>query len=225
MRALALAALLCATAFAEGSNYRQKAQEAVSRLDVQRALPEDSTVTDAPKSHGAEMSGSDFEIDGVAPPLSMVWDKFKWVALAAIGVAIAGFLANRFLERVRDAQPVAPSVPPASSDADASPISESQLLSEADRYSGEGRYRDAMHCVLLAAMAHVARRFRDGPRDSATSWELLRSAELKPFERNALRDLVMRTDRAWFGEHASNVEDYQGARRCLQTFLADGEMA
>ena len=60
---------------------------------------------------------------------------------------------------------------------------------------------------------------RDGAPASATSHEVLRAAPLKPSESAALRDLITRTDRAWFGEYPSDANDYAGARRCFETFL------
>ncbi len=224
MRALAIAAMVCAFASADTFSYRQKAQDAVNRLDVQRSLPEDSNTADPPKSHATGISGGRPESDSEAPPLGIVWDKLKWVALAAVVLAMGGFVASQIAESRRFAVPVSASVPSARA-AQKAPLPAEQLLAEADACAAQGRYRDAMHFVLLAGIAHVTRRFRDGAPDSATSWELLRAAELKPLERTALRDLMTRTDRAWFGEYASGLEDYRGARQCLQIFLAGGETA
>lgn len=222
--ALAFAFVLAPAFAADTSDYRKTAHDAATNLDVQQSLPEDSTLTDAPKSNPMGIPGSDVE-SGDLPSLAAVWDQLKWVALALVVAGILGFLASQIAESRRLTLPVPVSLPAASSVEDKAPPTAEQLLSEADACAAQGRYRDAMHCVLLAAMAHVARRFRDDAPDSATSREILRAAQLKPVESAALRDLVTRTDRAWFGEYPSDANDYAGARHCFQSFLSGGETA
>jgi hypothetical protein len=223
MRLLALFALACALAPAGTSAYRKAAHDAAANLDVQQSLPDDSTQTNAPQSHGPEMPGPDTESAGSLPSLSAIWDQFKWVALALVIAGLLAFLASQIAESRHLAPPIPTSTvnPPAP----AAPVTAGQLLAEADAFAAQGRYRDAMHCVLLAAMAHVARRFRDGAPDSATSREILRAAQLEPSERAALRDLVIRTDRAWFGEYSSDANDYAATRHCFQAFLSGGQPA
>jgi hypothetical protein len=217
MRLLSLFILACSLAPADTSVYRKAAHDAATNLDVQQSLPDDSTLTDAPKSHGSEFPGPDAESTGNAPSLSAVWDQLKWVALGLVVAGLLAFLASQIAESRRIAPPV-----PASAmcqPAAARPPTAEQLLTEADAFAAQGRYRDAMHSVVLAAMAHVARRFRDGAPESATSREMLGAADLEPSESAALRDLVTRTDRAWFGEYPSDADDYAAARRCFETFL------
>lgn len=223
MKFLALLVLVCALAPADTSAYRKAAHEAAANLDVQQSLPDDSTLTDAPKSHGSEMPGSGGESAGSVPSLSAIWDRFKWVALALVVAGIIAFLASRIAESRHLAPPIPASAvsPPAPT----TPATAEQLLAQADAFAGQGRYPDAMHCVLLAAMFHVARRFRDGAPDSATSREMLRAAQLEPVESAALRDLVTRTDRAWFGDYPSDANDYAAARHCFQAFLSGGQLA
>jgi hypothetical protein len=206
-------------------DYRKTAQNAASNLDVQQSLPEDSTLTDPAKSHPMDMSGGEVESSGYLPSLGAIWGQLKWVALALVAAGILGFIASQIAESRQRDRPI-----PAAAAAEApappnAPLSADRLLAEADACAAQGRYRDAVHYVLLAAMAHVARRFRDGAPDSATSRELLRAAELQPQERTALRDLVSRADRAWFGFHPSGPDDYTGARHCLETFLSGGGLA
>jgi hypothetical protein len=165
------------------------------------------------------------ESGGAVPSLGAVWNQLKWVALALIVASILGFFASRIVEMRRFARPVPGSLPAVNLAPDKAPPTAEQLLADADACAAQGRYRHAMHCVLLAAMTHVARRFRDGAPDSATSREMLSTAQLKPFESAALRDLLTRTDRAWFGEYPSDANDYAGARHCFQSFLSGGETA
>lgn len=222
MRAAALLLLFGTLCAGQSFDYRKAARDAVNNLDVQQSLPNDSTVADEAKEHpqGVEYST---ESGSEAPGLAAVWGQLKWVVLGLLAVAILGFVASQFTERRDFARPA--SAAPSTVVQERAPPSMEQLLAEADACAGEGRYRDAMHYVLLAAMARVGARLRDGAPDSATSWELLRATELRPSERMALRDLLTRTDRTWFGEYVSGVEEYEGARHCFHEFLTAGEAA
>jgi hypothetical protein len=206
-------------------DYRKSAQNAASNLDVQQSLPEDSTLTDPAKSHPMDGPGGEIESSGSLPSLGAIWDQLKWVALALVVAGILGFIASQIAESRRRERPIPAAAAPEAPAAKDAPWSADRLLAEADACAAQGRYRDAVHYVLLAALAHVARRFRDGAPDSATSRELLRTAELQPQERTALRDLVSRADRAWFGFHPSGAGDYAGARHCLDSFLSGGGVA
>jgi Domain of unknown function (DUF4129) len=222
--ALALAVVLAPAVAADGFDYRKTARNAATNLDVQQSLPEDSTQTDAPKSNPTNLPGPDTE-SGDVPSLTVVWDQLKWVALAFVAAGILVFLASRIAESRRATPPISASLPASNPARGKAPPSAEQLLAEADACAAQGRYRDAMHCVLLAAMTHIGRRFRDGAPESATSREMIRAAQLNPAESSALRDLVTCTDRAWFGEYPSDAGDYAGARHCFQSFLSGGETA
>ncbi len=227
-RAVAALAIACAFApvlAADASSYRKAAHDVGNNLGVQQSLPEDSTLTDAPKSHPMDGSRSDVESGGGVPSLSLIWDQLKWVVLALVVAGVLGFLASHIAETRRLARSVPASLPAAGPEPGRASLTAEQLLAEADAFAGQGRYRDAMHSVLLAAMLHLARRFHDGAPDSATSREMLRAAQLEPSETAALRDLVTRADRAWFGEYPSDANDYAGARHCFESFLSGGEPA
>lgn len=220
---LALLGMTCALATsmaAQAFDYRKAAQDAARELEVQQSLPNDSGAADPAKS-GKTMSGSTRGLGGDAPGAAAILAQLKWPVIGGLAV-LAGFLiASQIRDRRANARltPLAVGAAPEVEPARVASSAE-QWLAEAETHAAAGRFRDAMHCVTLAAMGHVARRFRAGAPDSATSWELWRAAELKDVERSALRDLLMRTDRAWFGEHASGADDYEAARRCFQSFLA-----
>jgi hypothetical protein len=79
-----------------------------------------------------------------------------------------------------------------------------------------------MHQVWLAAVATLAPRLDERAPDSLTSWELLRAVNLQAGERQALRNVVTRVDRAWFGKQPAGLADYQAVRGSYQTFAAAG---
>jgi len=220
---LALLGLMCALATAiaaQAFDYRKTAQDAARELEVQQSLPNDSGVADPAKS-GKQLTGGGRGLGGEIPGAGAILAQLKWPIIGGLAVLAAFLIASQIRDRRANARlaPLTAGTAPAVDIARVA-VSPEQWLAEAEAHASVGRFRDAMHCVTLAAMGHVARRFRAGAPDSATSWELLRAAELKDFERTALRDLLMRTDRAWFGEYASGVDDYEAARRCFQSFLA-----
>lgn len=223
MRILALLGMVCALTSAmaaQAFDYRKAAQNAARELEVQQSLPNDSGVADPAKS-GKQLSWGSRGLGGEVPGAGAILAQLKWPAIGGLAV-LAGFLiASQIRDRRANAR-LAPFTPGAAAEAETARVTASpeQWLAEAEGHAAAGRFRDAMHCVTLAAMGHLARRFRAGAPDSATSWELWRAAELKDAERSALRDLLTRTDRAWFGEHASGADDYQAVRRCFQSFLA-----
>src|SRR5215471_11996741 len=61
------------------------------------------------------------------------------------------------------------------------------------------------------------------PADPLTSWELLRGAPLARPQFQALRDLVLRVERAWFGQRPAVLEDYREVRANFDQFAAGAE--
>lgn len=85
-------------------------------------------------------------------------------------------------------------------------------LSEADELAAAGRYTEAVHALLVRALAALgARRGRAFP-DSATSREILASARLAPGQRVPLGVLVAPVERAVFGGVALSSEDWERCR-------------
>jgi hypothetical protein len=100
-----------------------------------------------------------------------------------------------------------------------------ELLARADRLAAAGRYAEAMHCVLLAATAMLGRGQSQKSSDSLTSWELLRAATLAPTQLHALRDVVLRVERTWFGKRPAALDDYQQVRGSFHVFASAPETA
>ena len=105
-------------------------------------------------------------------------------------------------------------------DVDLPPDDPRALLARAEELAAAGRYAEAMHCVLLAAMAMIGGGQPRKSADSLTSWELLRAAALTPPQLQALRDLVFRVERAWFGHRPAGLDDYRQVRGMFEAFSA-----
>lgn len=210
---------LCVTAAARDPAEIRSALSTVTRdLQVQSRLPADSASTEAPpdRSSDAWSLGSDktFSIPGSAAVFGML----SWViiTIAAIGVlaAIASVFREPLEARLRPAVsgrvPLPDEPPP--------PADPRDLLAHADQLAAAGQYAEAMHSVLLAATTVLGRGKPRHSADSLTSWELLREAALPPPQLDALRDLVIQAERAWFGQRPAGPENYRNVRSRYDVF-------
>lgn len=95
-------------------------------------------------------------------------------------------------------------------------------LGAADELAAQGRYVEAMHVLLLQALAEIRVRLNEQFADSLTSREILRSKQLSDELRHPLRDVIGRVEWSYFGEHPAEQNDYLACRssfaalaRCL----------
>ena len=95
-------------------------------------------------------------------------------------------------------------------------------LGAADELAAQGRYVEAMHVLLLQALAEIRVRLNEQFADSLTSREILRNKQLSDDLRHPLRDVVGRVEWSYFGEHPAERNDYLACRssfaalaRCL----------
>jgi hypothetical protein len=80
---------------------------------------------------------------------------------------------------------------------------------DATRLAAEGRYAEAVHALLLAAIRHFAERARMTVQPSRTSRELVRSLPLAPDAREAFAELVRTVELSLFGGAPVAAEDYE----------------
>lgn len=85
-------------------------------------------------------------------------------------------------------------------------------LGAADELAAQGRYVEAMHVLLLQALAEIRVRLNEQFADSLTSREILRSKHLPDEFRHPLRDVVSRVEWSYFGEHPAEQNDYLACR-------------
>ena len=86
------------------------------------------------------------------------------------------------------------------------------VLAAADELARQGRYRDAMHILLLRSLAELRAALDEPFADSLTSREILRSTRLPKTAREPLRDVVGRVEWTYFGERPAEREDYEACR-------------
>ena len=86
------------------------------------------------------------------------------------------------------------------------------VLRAADELAAEGRFVDAMHELLLQALADIRQRLDEQFANSLTSREILRSTRLSEAGRALLRDIVDRVEWTYFGERPATLPDYVACR-------------
>ena len=85
-------------------------------------------------------------------------------------------------------------------------------LGAADELAARGHFVEAMHVLLLQALAEIRRRLDEQFADSMTSREILRSKYLSDDLRGPLREVVNRVEWSYFGDHPAEKGDYLACR-------------
>jgi hypothetical protein len=225
-RRLALAALLLAglalSAGAAGAQpaavpsaeVRARAQAALADPRFQHKLPSRDEARDPgrPPRTGGEPAaipeGADVAPDVSVPALGIgaaLGKVIFVVLLVVVGVLLVGWITRELLARRRGDRKAGP-------EAEASPASAAErvlVFDDASRLAAEGRYAEAVHALLLAAIRHFAERSRTAVQPSRTSRELVRLLPLGPEAREAFAELVRTVELSLFGGGAVGAEDYE----------------
>ena len=84
---------------------------------------------------------------------------------------------------------------------------------EADELAGQGRFVEAMHLLLLRSVAEMRRRLDIAFADSLTSREIVNRSSAPADAKVALREIIQWVERAYFGDHPADRNDYDACRR------------
>jgi hypothetical protein len=98
----------------------------------------------------------------------------------------------------------------------------------ADELARLGRFVEAMHVLLLQAVADMHGRLDQRIADSLTSREILRHASVPPVARSALGEIIGAVERAYFGDHPAGESEYRACRSHFSVFagaLREGRRA
>jgi Domain of unknown function (DUF4129) len=87
----------------------------------------------------------------------------------------------------------------------------------ADELAAQGRFVEAMHVLLLQGLEEMRMRLDLRFADSLTSREIVSRADAPVGAKAALRDIIQWVERAYFGDHRVDRNDYEACRR---SFLA-----
>jgi hypothetical protein len=188
----------------------------------QRALPDHPEVQPEGRDGGDLPTGRMVRPSSapVAVPLPILGagaalSKLIFIVLLIVVAALVGFWIFQAIPR-RGAEPLAVA-PRKESDEAAGAAGPELSFEDAARLAAEGRYAEAVHALLLAAIRHFAARTRTAIQPSRTSRELVRTLPLAPEAREAFGDLVRTVERSLFGGEPLGAEEYE---RNLERFRA-----
>jgi hypothetical protein len=143
-----------------------------------------------------------------------VLSKLVFLVLLVVVIALVAFWIFQALPRGwGKAAPESAPAPPREEGSAAPELS----FEDAARLAAEGRYAEAVHALLLAAIRHFAARTRTAIQPSRTSRELVRTLPLAPDAREAFADLVRTVERSLFGGEPLGAAEYE---RNLERFQA-----
>jgi hypothetical protein len=202
---------------------RNAARSVFADAALQRAWPDEGGVTEGrpgPRQGGRPGEGVEEAGEGArgrtrmerrprppepTPAERGVATALLWLLLLVMG----GFLLGWILLRVRP-RPHDPALPPpAGGVAPSRGPAEPDPRSEAERLAAQGRWSEALHALLLGALAGVDPAGSLPP--SLTSREVVRVAPLPDSAREDLGALVEAVERTHFGTRAATAADYEAA--------------
>jgi hypothetical protein len=94
-----------------------------------------------------------------------------------------------------------------------------QASTTADELAAQGRYVEAMHVLLVRAIAELRERLGVNFADSLTSREILRRANLPEGGRASFRDIITRVELSHFGAYPADAQDYGACRRSYDALM------
>jgi hypothetical protein len=203
-----------------------KARAALADPRFQRDLPPDSDPAGAPlvpKPDPNEAppvaSGEDEDAGSksIMPSLgagALLGRVVFIVLLVVIGGLIVSWIAREVMAR-RERR-AAPQPAPEMLVEGEAPARSPASFDDASRLAAEGRYAEAVHALLLAAIRHFAARAKTPVQASRTSRELVRLLPLAPDAREAFAELVATVELSLFGGGEVGAEDYERSRARFQ---------
>lgn len=130
------------------------------------------------------------------------------VLLVAVGVLLVGWIVRALWQWTGRRRPGEASPQAAEAGASLEPEREPELA-DASRLAAEGRYGEAIHALLLAAIHHFAARAHMQVPPSRTSRELARLLPLGTESRPVFNELVRAVELYLFGGVDAGAEDYE----------------
>jgi hypothetical protein len=166
------------------------ADQAVHRLDLQTELPRQA---EPPPDYKLNL-----------PPETV------WVAVI-VGVLVLAYAFRDMIPILRAGRSGAWAQDETAA-LEAGPHPPEVVLDAADDLAAQGRFVEAMHVLLLQALADIRRRLDEEFADSMTSREILRSRRLADALRRPLREVITRVELTYFGGHPAARDDYLACR-------------
>jgi hypothetical protein len=209
--------LLLAAAAGPPADDRVAAADVLAHCGCQTELP--GVAGDAPADEPTRSSVEwHRDIDAgprALPPPVAVPGFLPWVLVALAVVLVLGGVL-----RAWHREPAGPAAAPAASRGGRRDRPVAEGLADPDALACQGRFTEAVHALLLAALAEVVRRSRPAPPTSLTSRELLAAARLPDAARGSLGRLVAVVEPALYGGRRPGLPDYEACAGHYRQFLA-----
>jgi len=197
---------------------RSKAWEVLKDPRYQREMPKhrQPEVSRKPMDSGPDLGGNDGGGGGGGglPPVAVpalgagaALGKLVFIVLLVVAVVLLGGWIFGAVSRRRQ-KPEAGGTVQAGEPPEVARVRE-PVFDDAARLAAEGRYAEAVHALLLAAIRHFAERSRVSIQPSRTSRELVRLLPLGAEAREAFSDLVRTVELSLFGGVAVEKEEYE----------------
>lgn len=217
---LATAAFILALAGPDSAEVQRAVQTALGRADYQRRLPYGDAVEretpppPPPRRRRAAPAPEPAGAPARMPVISLPPVVF-WVLAAGIGLGLVFWALGEFRRATR-ATPASPAAVDAGSAPPREPRRRARppVLDDAERLAAEGRFAEAIHALLLMALARLS------PAPALTAREVLRGASVVTEARDALHTLVNESERVHFAGGAAGITDFQRCREHWQRFSA-----
>ena len=201
---------------ATASAVKARAREILADSRYQTHLPQHEAPKDLEEGQTPPAFGGGVNLPPVSAPVigaGAELTRTLFIVLAvAVGVLIIVWVVRTGFQKMASAESAESE--PEVKDEEAGP--ERQLdVGDATRLAAEGRYGEAIHALLLAAIQHFAARAHLQVQPSRTSRELARVLPLSGESRAKFNELVLAVERTLFGGEPAGAEDYQ---RSLERF-------
>lgn len=209
---------------------QRKAREALADSRFQRALPAHQELPGSYRAKPPQASPDEpppvteqREEDDKEPRVSLpssgvgavVAKVVFTVLLVVVGGLIVSWIAREAIARTRRRRTPSAPVELVTVEA-AAPARMPASFDDASRLAAEGRFAEAVHALLLAAIRHFAARAKTPVQPSRTSRELVRLLPLAPDAREAFAELVRTVELSLFGGGEVGAEDYERSRARFQ---------
>lgn len=211
LAAFFLAGALLAGAVPAGAQ-RELAREVLKDPRYQREMPPHPKREDLDEPGDAEFpaAGGGGGAGQVAVPVlgagATIGQAVFIVLIVVVVLLLAGWLGQSIVRRRREVE----TVEIAAEGTGGAAVGEREpTFDEATRLAAEGRYAEAVHALLLAAIRHFAERSRVSIQPSRTSRELVRLLPLGAEAREAFSDLVRTVELSLFGGSPVGQEEYE----------------
>ena len=165
-----------------------------------------------PEDSGRSAPPRDGGFSGVMVPAVGALSFLSLVVLVVLAVVAVALLAVWIARNLPSARAKAEPAPGQDGPAPERPEREAgPSLRDAERLAAEGRWSEAVHALLLAAVGRLCTRFSVPQARSRTSRELYRLLPLQGEAREAFAGLVRTVEVSLFGGTELGPEDYQSS--------------